>query len=83
MAAVDVGIGGDAWFVFHNIGKIQQAFFENLILCIEQPLFTLRVVGGYGPVKCRKEYEACFFFFFRHDLTSLGLQKLIRVLSEL
>ncbi|OQB52081.1 MAG: hypothetical protein BWX99_02633 [Deltaproteobacteria bacterium ADurb.Bin151] len=34
MAAVDISVGGNARFVFHNIRKIQQAFFENLILCI-------------------------------------------------
>jgi len=45
VATVDIGVSGDTRLVFHDIGKIQQAFFKNLILRIEQPLFTLRVVG--------------------------------------
>jgi len=66
MAAVDVGVGGEIRLVFHNIGKIQQAFFKHLILRVEQPFFTLRMVGGNGPVKGREKDKAGFLDFFRH-----------------
>ncbi len=55
---------------FGNAGNVQQSFFPDLILGIEQALFPLRVAGTDGPVISGEKNKSGFMFGLQHLYSS-------------
>ena len=52
---------------FHDSVDVEEPFFENLILGVEQTLFPLRVGRADGPVESREKHQAGFVFRLQHN----------------
>ena len=55
--ALKLGMRGKGGAVFRNAGDVEQPFFKQLVACIEQALFPLRVCCRNGPVKGREKHH--------------------------
>ena len=55
-------------FEFPYAVNIQNAFFKNLVLSVQQTLLPFRMRRADGPVKGREKNKTCFVSGFQHEL---------------
>jgi len=68
MHPLDVFYRDQIGFVFNKPLDIEQPFFEDLVLGVEQPFFPFRVSIADGPVKGREKDQSRFHLGVEHDL---------------